>query len=57
MLNSKQLGPEITNEGYIVLAWHMTRVVVLEHALAAQARGKSLRAHLEDVAGYRTNRW
>ena len=50
-------GPSFSNEEYIVMCWRVTRQVVLKHALAAHEKGVSLRAHLEDVAGFRSDGW
>ena len=57
ILNLGASGPTFSNEEYIIMMWRVTRRVVLKHAMAAQSQGKSLRAYLEDLAGYNKGGW
>ncbi len=50
-------GPTFSNEEYIIMMWRVARQVIVKHAIAAQSQRKSLRAYLEDLAGYREGGW
>ena len=39
------------------MCWRFMRQVMLKHMMAAHNQGMSLRAYLEDLAGYRKAGW
>lgn len=54
------LGPsglQLPDEQYYVMCWRFMRQVMLKHMMAAHNQGMSLRAYLEDLAGYRKAGW
>ena len=54
------LGPaglKLPEEQYYVMCWRFQRQVVLKHMMAAHSQRKSLRAYLEDLAGFRKGGW
>ncbi len=50
-------GRQVPDDQYYVMCWRLTRQVVLQHMMAAHKQGKSLRAYLEDLAGFRKGGW
>ena len=47
---AESLHHNISEHDYLAIIWHRMKDVLQGHAMDAQAAGKSLRAHLEDIA-------
>ncbi len=54
---AEKLHPSTSEEDYLGVIWHVKKQVLQIHVMDAQTAGKSLRAYLEDIAGYRRDGW